>query len=317
MLFFYIFFVWLSLPLIAEEKLINYENELHAVSVVPSNISAMMQAEFDGAVAKKSGCEERFAAELIRLRKDKDASEKRYQAARDLHEKNHPEIRDWKNPVNLTPEIIALEKQFERAHDADFEIKKQVRQCESDYVRMIKVEEDIEVFREPDGKSEKLGKIRMLYAPTGWIGWDAEIPAIFKADFINTKGEKKDFPLDFRFIEFEFLWIFHTTLAQKGSWFKLPKEPFPHPVWVNLPDRKAKNLYSSNPFNLKTKSFTGDVLLEKIENGMYLGRKYEEGDQCKGSEKKIVRVKIPITELYDQNQHLVGTPLGNFDCDGE
>ena len=314
-----IFVILFSFSLLAQEKLVNFGAEPMVVDFVPASISTKSEKiEADGPKFK-SGCESKHLNEFNHLQAVWKSSELAYHA---LVQK-HPEIKDWTDKGKLTPDIIEGHKKYRSASEAFEKLNKKIALCHNEYWSDIKIEEEWAVYSAPSDKSERLGALRFLFKPRVWNGnantldWEL-FSSAFEISYVNRVGERKEFHLDFDFFENDNFTGFHTVLAQKGSWFKLPKEPFPHPVWVKIPDRKAKNLHSSTPFNLKTKSFTGDVWLGIVENGMYLGRKYEYGDECKDlPENKIVRVKIPIGELYDKNQHLVGTPLGNVDCDGE
>lgn len=165
-----------------------------------------------------------------------------------------------------------------------------------------KIKDELPIFESPDPKAKKLGVIEFSVNPSNGV----------KVDFRDPAGKVEEFPVDVdRAYD-----VYFTVLAQKGNWVKLPRNPFPTPGWVQLKSSaKATPIRAlESTLFVSTPSFQGEVVLEKIEGGNYIGRVAnkndspcpldEDGNMREEKEIKPIPIKIPVKEFFDKDQHV-------------
>ena len=106
---------------------------------------------------------------------------------------------------------------------------------------------------------------------------------------------------------------FHQTfLERRGTWFRLPVNPFAGPVWVDVAEWSAE---SDRPEVLHVaeggvyESPKGDLFVLGVERDVLVARAEQEADMwCQAGEPPPVQSspewRIPWSELYDTNRHL-------------
>ncbi len=210
----------------------------------------------------------------------------------------NPKIRDVQILKEKYPELTALFKDYRDEVDRAQMPWTAYRKCIDDNKAKLKYEASYEVFAEPSLKSKNLGKLTFIYDSSGLT--------IF---YVNIKGERFGMRPDF--MDEDTGYALHTVLGQKDNWLKLPKNPFPHPVWIHqfdVEEAEAKLIDRFDVLTINTKTYSGNVVLEKIEGDYYIGRTADEDfdGPClnDAKEPKSEKLKIPLKEFFDEDQHV-------------
>ncbi|MFN0117352.1 MAG: hypothetical protein ACKVQC_03540 [Elusimicrobiota bacterium] len=169
----------------------------------------------------------------------------------------------------------------------------------------------IDLYEKPEKQSRSIGKIFIrvdkeqglsyLFAPS-----DNVPPQSFALD---------DFDPDYGYGN-----LYHTALATKGDWVKLPKEPFVAPVWANIGEAfsqelKFRSLLDAGIVQLTMADTSGtSVVFTKVEGDRLHARSetprdMDCEDQYSETQKKEMARSaktfiFTLKELLDENGHL-------------
>lgn len=312
-----------SISLQAENVAVNYEGNPHVAKIVPQQLQAKISRKVGNLKPEDDGgCSKKYGPELERLSRLREEISKKYHDEKAAYGKKHPEIKDWTDSKNHSPKMIELDKKVIETLNAITDMRKKIEKCRLEFETNYQVETTIPVYEAPDRNSSRLGQLRYVFKGAHTV----------EMTFTDSKGKVQESQVDL--YDYETGGSKHTVLAQKGNWFQLPKNPFPRPAWIQISDGKnvkAESLPSLGPIKIDTPTYKGSVVLKNIENGFYIAQKYEMPDLCTeeydeyGNEieptspsppKKVEIVKIPLSELLDENKHVVNVSfLGKAPCE--
>jgi hypothetical protein len=201
-----------------------------------------------------------------------------------------------KDALRESSELRTLRKTYEELEAKRSKGKERFEDCRINELGKMKLEYTADLFTEPDEKSRKIGVLRVTQ----------KREKLF--EFVPIKGDPIPIQLDADFKGS--LTDGHTVLASKGDWFKLPRGPFPQPVWVKF---NAKTWGKVSAIDMRdhylsvaTPKGNRAVFLKKMEGGFFYGRLANDKDNpCSDLEKppKEIPIKIPVDLLIDKDGH--------------
>ncbi|WP_413587482.1 hypothetical protein [Bdellovibrio sp. HCB274] len=169
------------------------------------------------------------------------------------------------------------------------------------------------VYEKPDAKFPTLGEIHIIGTPGKGMN----------ALYIQNKSKPVDFPSDSKGTDWGYSCYFEFTVSDvKGDWIQLPRNPFTNPVWINLkkdwPVKKEGEILPA-PESLEVGSIysagaIGNIVPIKFSGAEIVYRKENANDMNCGDEVKEVskeelkELKMPISNLYDKDGHLIVWP---------
>lgn len=217
--------------------------------------------------------------------------------------KKSPEIDDLDKLLKTYPELAASLEAIRVEQTKSEAIKDPSGKCnrEAKDAELAKIHAELSIFEEPSLNAKKIGTLQ----------FSASRPNRVEVAFRDLSGKSENLPID---VDRDF-GAYYTALAQKGDWIKIPRKPFPKPVWVQLNNGEKARPIKDIDFSLiiETPTFEGQVILEKIENGFYLGRVANDGDDpCQSESEDFIDLpefqkiplKIPVKEFFDKDQHV-------------
>lgn len=223
--------------------------------------------------------------------------EKFHSRSAELFKKN-PQVKDQQVRIKMYPELQILLDDFRKESAKLSVISEALHRC-WDAPSPDAVEAEVDVFEAPDEKSKKIGKLKFSYRDSLYVS------------FVDT--EEKYHPLSIDVHDTDSSVAYHTVLEKKGDWLKLPRSPFPKDVWIRMPGagQRVRAIDRFGVLEVNTPTYSGGVVLDKIEGGFYVGRREDDhfDNPCiPGNKKtktpKMGTLRIPIQELFDQNQHI-------------
>jgi hypothetical protein len=234
-----------------------------------------------------------------------------------------------KNPQRFS----ALKKKSAEASEKE-------TRCLSDAEKKNPLDLVLDLYSSADLNSKRIGRL-ILRVRSSWF------PEGFK--FVQEGGSTFEFTPA---IDESRYWggqRYQTALAANGNWVKLPKNPFPTPVWArfgkdsDFGEAKLVEIQKLAPVNLRTEAFTGPAKIESIKNGMALVTTVDPKPPCEcGSganddsddsdseppkvpepeglhpdHKEFVqkKISIPISELFDANGAIRASTAQIEECD--
>ena len=156
------------------------------------------------------------------------------------------------------------------------------------------------VFKAPSANSERMGYILLAPQPPKGL-WAYFIP--------EATGIAMSFLPDLYDVDWGYGPWFHQTILEKsGNWIKLPKKPFPEPVWLDSsklaqkPD--VKEVMLGEIYLLGDESI---LILDFDDTGIIV-RPEQEADFCCCTDPPAIQPftsrHIPYTDLFDKDGHL-------------
>jgi hypothetical protein len=125
-------------------------------------------------------------------------------------------------------------------------------------------------------------------------------------------GAPLEFETDLAMQDWGYGPYYHQTyLERRGSWFLLPRDPFPEPTWFNAADLGDAPHVLRLPEMVNTPR--GTLVVLKVRPDGIRARAEQPPDMwCEGGEppplKPWVELRIPRRELYDRRGHLRISP---------
>ncbi len=159
----------------------------------------------------------------------------------------------------------------------------------------------IELRDAPGTKSTSLGAIVVRAAPgQGLHAWYR--PAMGQTGV--------EFSPDLLDVDWGYGPYFHQTfLDRRGTWFRLPADPFPQPVWVNaawLREEPWVRLLEAGDIISAPR---GDLFVLGVAQGILRARPEQQADMwCEEGDppplRPVPEIRIPVEELYGPTGHL-------------
>lgn len=288
---------------------LSYAQVLEDFSADPRWI-AISPTEFSSEVSKileggfKPNCPTMDHSQYLEQKRKIESMRKKYREKRDLLFKKSPTIDSVDELRKIYPELSSYLALIDKEIEKQNKLREPSEMCsrKEKEEAFAKIRNQLPIFESPDPKAKKLGVIEFSVNPSNGV----------KVDFRDPTGKVEEFPVDVdRAYD-----VYFTVLAQKGNWVKLPRNPFPTPGWVQLKSSaKATPIRAlESTLFVSTPSFQGEVVLEKIEGGNYIGRVAnkndspcpleEDGNMREEKEIKPIPIKIPVKEFFDKDQHV-------------
>ena len=182
----------------------------------------------------------------------------------------------------------------------------------------VSVTQPVEEYQCRDEKlAPKVHVVRLWAGPTDAAASAGSLVVIatpgkgLRALFVSAKGGAAT---EFRPDLFDGDWgygpYFHETfLERRGTWFRLPAEPFPNGTWLNAADFGGEPELQLLGTEEIVSSPAGDVVVLGIEGNVLRARPEQDADQwCQPGDPPPLRawqeVRIPIGDLYTPTGHL-------------
>jgi hypothetical protein len=103
-----------------------------------------------------------------------------------------------------------------------------------------------------------------------------------------------------------------TVLERQGNWVRLPRRPFPEPVWIEAERSLGRiELSSATTGGLYTLDERNLFILSVLKNGLRVRDEQPADMPCDGDEKPVVKpfrsTELTLDQLYDSDGHFLMT----------
>jgi hypothetical protein len=161
----------------------------------------------------------------------------------------------------------------------------------------------------PNGAGRRAGSLLLLATPGKGMRWFYSSPR---------GGQPREFEPDLAMQDWGYGPYYHQTyLERHGSWFLLPRDPFPEPTWFNATDLGDRPHVLDVPAIVDAPQ--GTLVILAIERDSIRAREEQPADMwCQSGEpprlKPSTELRIPKSELYDHRGHLLISPAYMKGC---
>lgn len=163
---------------------------------------------------------------------------------------------------------------------------------------------DVPLFRDARADAPSAGALRLLAAPgvepplrASFVPADGGVPIPFTPDLYDP--------------DYGYGPYFHETiLERRGSWFRLPEQPFPKGTWLNAADLGSPpDVKRLEPGDMVA-SRRGDLFVLSVEPATLRARPEQPADMwCEDPNppplKRFTAIQIPFRELFSPTGHLL------------
>jgi hypothetical protein len=302
---------------VAAEEILDFSKNPSYVQLTPAEMSAR-QLKYEKELTKTSCAREEAAAATAKKATDTAV------AAMTI--------------VKGSPEFVGERRRLSEPYS---KARTVLRTCVNEARERNPFQAEADLFEEPARKGKKVGSLlfRLNSSP---------LDSYYIFRFLSLDGKSVDFKSDL-FINFSSIEpSYHTVLARKGNWVKLPKGPFPSGVWVEFGkdsqfgEIKIKALKDQSPVIFATDSFSGPGKLTYADRDLVRGESIYVHEDCSeecsdtpasakesgGSQAPPVEnprpskresfvpksFSIPIKDLFDENGHIRANPVVYPEC---